>query len=92
MALNRFRADTRGLTMGFVQLIMSLGLGAACLWIFYEIGDPLLEDAAAAAPGGMGGLDMNNWFVTLGEIGPAIFLFCAFSGFIAKAVYERGAI
>lgn len=85
-----WRSDNRGLTMSFVQLLASLGVGAAVIYVIYSTGDPLLADAAAAAPGGMGGMNMNNWFDDFLLIVPFIFLLVSFFGFITRAVYERG--
>lgn len=76
--------------MAFAKLIGSLGVGAAIIYAVYAAGVPILNDAEAAAPGGMGGVEANNWFTTGLEILPAIFLLCGFFGFIAIAVYERG--
>lgn len=84
--------DERGMTMEFVRLLASLGVGAGVIYAIYAAGTPLLEDARAQAPGGMGGIAMNNWFDQLLVVIPGIFLVCAFFGFIAYSVYERGSV
>ena len=88
---SRLWNDDRALTMGFIELIGSLGVGAAILWVVYTATSPMLSDARAAAPGGMGGMRMNDWFSVGNEVLPGVFLFCAFFGFIVRAVYERRA-
>lgn len=88
--LQRLRGDDRALTMSFVKLLASLGVGAAIIYAVYRATDPLLADAREAAPGGMGGMAANQWFETGLDILPGIFLFCAFFGFLVIAVYERG--
>jgi hypothetical protein len=90
--MRSFAEDNRGLTMEFVRLLASLGVGAGIIYAVYAAGVPLLEDAERAAPGGMGGVAMNGWFDSLLIAIPFIFLLCAFFGFIVKAVYERGSV
>lgn len=91
MSIQELRTDTRGLTMSFVKLLASAGVGAIVLYAIYTAADPLLADARQRAPGGLGGMQANTWFQTALDILPGIFLFCAFFGFIVIAVYERGA-
>lgn len=83
--------DDRALALDFVKLVMSLGIGALVLWAIYQSVDPMLADARAKAPGGMGGIEMNDWFATAGDVWPGIFLGVAFFGFLARAVVLRRA-
>jgi len=85
-------ADSRALTVAFVKLIMSLGLGAAVLWVIFEAQANILPDARSAAPGGLGGIQMADWLVTGKELLPFVFLFVAFFGFIVRAVFERRSV
>jgi len=90
--MRSFAEDNRGLTMEFVRLLASLGVGAGIIYAVYAAGNPLLADAEQAAPGGMGGIAMNGWFDSLLIAIPFIFLLCGFFGFIVKAVYERRSV
>lgn len=78
-----------GQALGFIKLVASLGGGAIMVWVVWQVGYPLLDDAKAAAPGGYGGLIANDWIRTGMEVLPILFLALAFFGFIALAVYQR---
>lgn len=82
--------DERGMTMEFVKLLASLGVGACIVYAIYATAPAMLDGAADSAPGGMGGMAMNGWFETFLVLIPLVFLLVSFFGFIARAVYERG--
>lgn len=73
-----------------IKAIASLAGGAVVLWIVYEFGGRLLDDANASAPGGYGGAVTNTWINTgLDTILPLAFVGLVFFGLIAQAVFSR---
>lgn len=76
-----------------IKAIASLFGGAIVLWLVYEVAGLLLPGARDAAPGGLGGVKMNDWFTTGLDVGlPALFLGLVFFGLVATAVIARGVL
>lgn len=73
-----------------IKAIASLAAGAAVLYVVYTVAGVILPDAAQRAPGGYGGMQMNQWFnVGLDRVLPATFLALVFFGLVATAVLSR---
>jgi hypothetical protein len=86
------RTTARGLGQALegIKAFASLGGGAVVLWIVYTFGGVLLPQAADRAPGGYGGVQMNQWFNTgLDTILPLVFLLLVFFGLVGRAVLAR---
>lgn len=84
--------QARGLQQALegIKAIASLAGGAVVLWIVYEFGDQLLPKARAAAPGGGGGVQANDWLTTgLDTVLPVLFLGLVLFGLIATAIQAR---
>jgi hypothetical protein len=74
--------------IGLVRFFLSLGVGAIVVWIVTEIGSPILSGAENATTNGTAN-QATGWFQTGADYLPVIFLFIAFFGVIALAVFQR---
>lgn len=87
-----FVADRRALTMGFVQLLGALAIGAVMIWMINKGVDPIINDAGNATAPGSSGAEMNAYLTDYKLLMPGMFIVVSFFGFIVNAVYERGLI
>lgn len=73
-----------------IKAIAGLGAGAIIIFVVYQFAGVVATDAAARAPGGYGGAEANDWLMTgLDIVLPATFVFLAFFGLLAAAIYSR---
>ncbi len=73
-----------------IKAIGGLAAGAIVIYIVTMFAEQLLPDAQAAAPGGYGGQQANQWLNTgLDTVLPLLFLFLVFFGLIAQGVFVR---
>lgn len=82
--------DNRAQSIGIIHFFVSLGVGAIVLWIVQKIGSPILSGAETATTNGTAN-QATNWLQTGVDYLPMIFLFIAFFGITALAVFQRGA-
>lgn len=78
-----------GQAMGFIRLVVTLGIGAVLFHFFWGGYSAILDTARENAPGGHGAVQANDWLRTGGEQLPLVFLLMAFFGFISLAVFQR---
>ena len=76
-----------------IKAIGSLAGAAIILYVVYMFDSVLLDDAAAEAPGGYGGVVANEWLnAGLDTILPLTFLLLVFFGLVTRAIAARGAL
>lgn len=80
--------DTRAQSIGIIHFFVSLGVGAIVFWIVSEIGSPILSGAESATTNGTAN-QATGWLQTGLDYLPMIFLFIAFFGITALAVFQR---
>lgn len=84
------RATGLDQSLELIKAVGSLAAGSVVLWIVYVYAEFILPRARAAAPGGKGGVQANDWLNTgLDTALPALFLGLVFFGLIASAIWSR---
>jgi len=72
-----------------MRIVASIAGAAIMLWVVYGFSS-LLDDAAASAPGGNGGVVANDWLVIgLDQVLPLLFIGLIFFALIAQAIKSR---
>jgi len=73
-----------------IKAIGGLGAGAIVIFVVYRFAGVVLTDAAERAPGGYGGAIANDWIGQgLDIVLPSMFVFLAFFGLLAAAIFSR---
>jgi len=75
--------------IGLVRFFAALAIGAPLAYLVGRVVTPLLE-LSAEATADTPAEPATNWFVTINEWLIVVFLFVAFFGLLALAVYQRG--
>jgi len=80
--------DTRGQSIGFIRLFLSLIAGAAVVWIVMEVANPVLAGTRNATNNAKAN-EATEWFQMAVDYMPLAFLLIALFGIIALSIFQR---